>query len=94
MDPGSSQPYLQVDSSHYWVGDSASRYYNQMVSTREVSLSSDTRSQSEHLVDFGAVYNYCVEIKYNSSATPYAGSAIFLHCLGQGSTGGCVAIPQ
>ena len=93
-DPGSAQPYLQVDSSHYWVGDSSSPYYNQMVSTREVSLSSSAKSQSEHIVDYGSVYNYCVEIKYNAAGTPHAGSAIFLHCLGKGSTGGCVAIPQ
>ena len=93
-DPGSSQPYLQVDSSHYWVGDSSSPYYNQMVSTRDVSLSSEAKRLSEHIVDYGAVYNYCVEIKYNASGTPHAGSAIFLHCLGRGSTGGCVAIPQ
>ena len=93
-DPGSSQPYLQVDSSHYWVGDSTSPYYNQLVSTRNVSLDSTTKARSEHIVDFGSVYNYCVEIRYNASRTPYAGSAIFLHCLGQGSTGGCVAIPQ
>ena len=93
-DPGSKQPYLQVDSSHYWVGDSSSPYYNQMVSTRDVPLSNYTKNDSEHIVDYGAVYNYCIDMGYNTSRTPYKGAALFLHCLGRGSTAGCVAIPQ
>ena len=41
-------------------------------------------------------YQYCLNISYNADGTPYAGSAIFLHCLGDRKprTGGCVAIPM
>ena len=34
--PGSHFPYKQLDSSDFWVDDSNSRYYNQMVSVNEV----------------------------------------------------------
>ncbi len=50
----------------------------------------------EHLIDIDPQYRYCLNIGYNSEADPYAGTAIFLHCMKPGKeyTSGCVAIPE
>lgn len=90
--PGTSLPYTKVDSTHYWVGDSSSPYYNQFVSTRDVT--GFNRDVSEHLIDYGAVYNYCIDMGYNTSCTPYADSAFFIHCSSDRATGGCVSLPE
>lgn len=94
-DPGSVMPYTQVDDSHWWVGDSDSRYYNRFVSTHGTPRDW-AECTSEHIVTFGHVYNYILSLDYNKELVPHAGSAIFLHCLrAPGSpTGGCVAIPE
>ncbi len=94
-DPGSVIPYVQVDDSHWWVGDSSSAWYNRFVSDREV-VRDWAGGTSEHIVTFGHVYNYVLAFDFNKELTPGAGSAIFLHCLrSPGSpTGGCVAIPE
>ena len=54
------------------------------------------RDDSEHIVDYTYEYQYCLNISYNADGTAGAGSAIFLHCLGNRKprTGGCVAIPM
>ncbi len=51
---------------------------------------------SEHIVDYPYEYQYCLNISYNEEGKAGAGSAIFLHCLGNRKprTGGCVAIPE
>lgn len=89
--PGSALPYTKVDPSHYWVCDSESTYYNQLVSTRE-TLAFD-RAKSEHLVSYGPLYRYCINMGYNTSCIPYMGSALFIHC-GDSPTLGCIAIPE
>ncbi|MBQ7168658.1 MAG: L,D-transpeptidase family protein [Synergistaceae bacterium] len=92
-DPGCEMGYLQVDGSHYWVGDSNSGRYNTMVSTREYD--SFSRKDSEHITDYETAYKYCLNISYNESGTPGRGSAIFLHCQTKNHfTAGCVAIPE
>ena len=90
--PGTSLPYTQVDSTHYWVGDSGSPYYNRFVSTRTVTNFS--RGLSEHIIDYGFVYNYILPIGYNIGGTPHRGSAIFLHVSRGNPTAGCVSIPE
>ena len=87
-------PYLQVDDGYYWVGDSASPYYNQMVDIRQTGAVFDTAA-SEHLSTYGGkAYHYCMAVGYNKEQTPYKGSAIFLHCTDGPGTGGCIAIPE
>lgn len=90
--PGTSLPYTQVDASHYWVGDSYSPYYNQFVSTNEIT-GFDTNA-SEHIIDYGDVYNYCIDMGYNPNCTPHEGSAFFIHCDNGTPTGGCVSMGE
>lgn len=93
-DPGSVLPYKQVDAYDFWVDDGKSRYYNQMVSTREVAAD---WTSAEPLVQVDPAYNYALALDYNTDArTPGRGSAIFLHGLDPKKdwTSGCIAIPQ
>lgn len=94
-DPGNfAVPYLMVDDGYYWVGDSTSPYYNQMVDIRQTGAVFDTAA-SEHLSTYGGkAYHYCMAVGYNKEQTPYKGSAIFLHCMDGPGTGGCIAIPE
>lgn len=89
--PGTSLPYTKVNTSHYWVDDPYSSYYNQFVSTQTVSMSWNS---AEHLIDYPAAYAYAVAINYNTKCTPGNGSAIFLHCSTGNPTAGCVSVPQ
>ena len=91
--PGTSLPYTKVDSTWYWVGDSASAYYNRMISTNNVTPSWNT-ALDEHLIDMTTAYRYVLPIAYNPSCTPYVGSAIFLHCEQGKPTSGCVSVPE
>lgn len=90
-DPGTDFAYTQVDSSHYWVDDSSSAYYNQFVSTNEVTA--DWNS-AEHLIDYPTAYAYALSLNYNTKGTAGKGSAIFLHCSTGGPTAGCISVPQ
>ena len=89
--PGTVLPYTKVTASHYWVDDPASIYYNQFVTTDEVTKD---WSSAEHLIDYRGVYDYAIAIAYNKNNIPGKGSAVFLHCQRGNSTGGCVAIPK
>ena len=94
-DPGCAIPYVQVDKSMYWSGDTREgMHYNELVSLWDCPRLD--RTASEHLIDCTYEYQYCLNISYNEEGTPGAGSAIFLHCLGSRKpyTGGCVAIPM
>ena len=94
-DPGCALPYHQVSDDDYWSGDVRDGYhYNEMV--RLSDLPELDTAASEHLIDYTANYQYCLNISYNEDCVPGAGSAIFLHCLDARKpyTGGCVAIPQ
>ena len=93
-DPGiTALPYVKLDDSHHWVGDSDSKYYNQFVSTNDVEV--DWKS-SEHLIDYNPSYNYSLALDYNAELIAGRGSAIFLHCPNKsfGTTAGCIAIPD
>lgn len=91
--PGTTLPYTQVTPTHYWVGDSDSPYYNQFV---DINVTGDVfdKRKSEHLSAYGAVYNYCLDMGYNTAGTPRMGSALFLHCTNGYGTAGCVGIPE
>lgn len=92
-DPGSILPYKQLDESDYWVDDSSSKYYNQMVSTKTTPA---TWKSAEHLIRVNPCYNYSLALDYNSECVPGKGSAIFLHGLHPTKTWteGCIAIPE
>ncbi|MCI9593574.1 MAG: L,D-transpeptidase family protein [Lachnospiraceae bacterium] len=94
-DPGNfNVPYLQVHDGHYWVGDSESSYYNQLVDIRQTGNVFDKR-KSEHLSTIAGIgYHYCMSVGYNKTCTPYKGSAIFLHCIEGPVTAGCIGIPK
>ena len=105
-----SYPYIKTSVNHYWVDDSNSKYYNNLVSLNEpintfdypyiINSNQKEFSSAEHLIDYPKQYEYAVYIEYNVDGEKYEdgvgkGSAIFLHCLGdKGYTGGCVAIPK
>lgn len=91
--PGTALSYTHVTPTHYWVGDSNSPYYNQFVDTKVIGDVFD-KGKSEHLSAYGAVYNYCLDMGYNTDGTPHKGSALFLHCTNGYGTAGCVGIPE
>lgn len=94
-DPGNFKvPYLQVHDGHYWVGDSESSYYNQLVDIRQTGEVFD-KKKAEHLSTIAGIgYHYCMSVGYNKECTPYKGSAIFLHCIEGPVTAGCIGIPK
>lgn len=89
--PGSRLPYLRIDDSYYLVDDVKSRYYNQIVSLRDVDRDWES---AEHMAGMGRAYAYGLMTDYNFLAVPGVGSGIFLHCGDRHPTAGCVAIPQ
>ena len=93
-DPGSVISYRELDEHDFWVDDSSSRYYNQMVSTRQVAR--DWNS-AEELAKVVPSYNYALALDYNTEERiPGKGSAIFLHGIHPQKTWteGCIAIPE
>ena len=80
--------YKQITKNMYWVDDSKSKYYNQLVDITEVEKDWKT---AEHLIDFPEQYEYLIEIKTNPKNIPEKGSAIFLHCSKKKYTAGCVS---
>lgn len=91
--PGSILDYKVLDNHDYWVDDSSSKYYNQMVSTKNVAA---TWKSAEHLIKVNPCYNYSLALNYNEECTPGMGSAIFLHGLHPTKTWteGCIAIAE
>ena len=58
----------------YWVDDSKSKYYNQLVDISKVQKDWET---AEHLIGYPIEYEYLIEIKTNPENIPGKGSAIF-----------------
>ena len=81
--------YKQITQNMYWVDDTTSKYYNQLVDISKVQKDWES---AEHLIDYPIEYEYLIEIKTNPKNTPRKGSAIFLHCSNNNSTAGCIAI--
>lgn len=91
--PGSVLPYRKLTEYDYWVDDSGSPYYNQMVDSRETGIQ---WKSAEHMAGVSPFYNYGLALNYNEECVPGKGSAIFLHCTEEGDTGtsGCIEIPE
>lgn len=77
--------YLQVTENHVWTDDT-----NVMVD--------DASAVGEHVGTFwyDEYYDYAIDCGFNPNGIAGQGSALFLHCIGQGKdyTSGCVAIPK
>ena len=86
--PGTRLPYFQTGWWDWWNGNSGSPGYN----THMVQPNSPG-GNSENLYGAGPVYDYAVDIDYNTAGVPGAGSAFFLHVTDGQPTAGCVAIP-
>lgn len=92
--PGTILTYHRIVTGDYYVDDPASKYYNQLVNTKQVAK--DWNS-AEDLMRQSPQYNYGLIIDYNSERTPGKGSAIFLHCpksWNNTGTSGCISIPE
>lgn len=90
----SSFEYRQTSSSHRWVDDPASAYYNQWVDLASPEVRKDW-SSAETLRLVSGLYDLVVVVGHNRQpVVPGAGSAIFLHLWeGPGSsTAGCTAM--
>lgn len=83
--------YLQITPDMYWVDDSKSKYYNQLVNLSKVQKD---WGSAEHLIDYPVQYEYLIEIKTNPTDVPQKGSAIFLHCTNYEPTAGCIAVDR
>lgn len=81
--------YKQIADTMYWVDDSNSPYYNQLIDTKTIEKNWNS---AEHLIDFPLEYELLVEIKTNPNNIPNKGSAIFLHCNTGKPTLGCVGV--
>lgn len=77
MNPGASGAYIRLDSTHYWVTDIESAYYNQFVSSN--SVVADWNS-SIHLIDNKSAYAYTVAVDYNPQCAKNKAAAVFLQC--------------
>ena len=96
-DPGCAIPYVKVDDDTYWSGDPREGFhYNELVSLKDLPDLDVESGDSEHIIEYGYNYQYCLNISYNEEGVPGLGSAIFLHCFGAAKpfSGGCVAIPE
>ena len=83
--------YKQINKNMYWVDDSNSKYYNQLV---DITKTEKDWNSAEHLIQYPIQYEYLIEIKTNPYNIPYKGSAIFLHCTNNKPTQGCIAIDK
>ncbi len=88
--PETGMTWRAVTKDSYWVDDPDSTYYNQWVEGRD---GADWDS-AEALSALSKLYAYAVVVEYNTqSIVAGKGSAIFLHCKTEPTTG-CIAAPQ
>jgi L,D-peptidoglycan transpeptidase YkuD (ErfK/YbiS/YcfS/YnhG family) len=91
----SSAKYITLKTGIECIDDSNSKYYNQIINTRNPDLNKDWQS-SEDMAEI-SLYKYGIEILYNSEKTqPGKGSCIFMHIWQSSVTGtqGCTAMPE
>ena len=87
--PGTAMPYFTTDSYDWWNGNVNSAAYN-----THVRQAGNPGGASENLYGAGAVYDYAVDMGYNTARVPGAGSAMFLHVTDGAPSAGCVAIDR
>lgn len=86
--PGTKLPYRGISSDDVWVDDPESPLYNTWQSKSETQDQWNSAENMNH-----RLYTNGFVINYNTSQTPYKGSAIFFH-VGNSYTLGCVATPE
>lgn len=86
-----SLEYQEINENMYWIDDSKSKYYNQLV---DISKIEKDWNSAEHLIEYKTQYEYLIEIRTNPNNIPGIGSAIFLHCSNNKATAGCVAVSR
>jgi D-alanyl-D-alanine dipeptidase len=86
--------YVPLTKSTEGVDDPRSRYYNQLVDRSKIARV-DWQT-SEKMLRADVLYKWGLVVAHNPSATPGAGSCIFLHIWGNSSaaTAGCTAMPE
>ena len=93
-DPGYAGGWFDITDTDYWVEDPASPDYN----TRQQGPADPALApwaRFEHLADYTEAYRYAALITFNVPARGPIGSGIFLHqWTGDGSTAGCVSLPE
>lgn len=90
-------PYTRVNSTHWWVQDPESKFYNSMhtAAGADFPLTESGERGSEHLINYPTQYAKALVINFNRwPATPGRGAGIFLHVNGRGATAGCVSVPR
>lgn len=83
--------YIKITPNLYWIDDSDSAYYNQLVDITKVQKD---WKHAEHLAEYPIQYEYAIEIKTNPQNKPNRGSAIFIHCSNGNQTAGCISIER
>jgi D-alanyl-D-alanine dipeptidase len=86
--------YVALAKSTEGVDDPCSRYYNQLVDRSKITRV-DWQT-SEKMLRADVLYKWGLVVAHNPSATPGAGSCIFLHIWRNSSaaTAGCTAMPE
>lgn len=87
--PGTAMSYFQTDGFDWWNGNVSSPQYN-----THVRQAGNPGGASENLYAAGPVYDYAVDMGYNTARRPGAGSAMFLHATDGRPAAGCVAIDR
>ena len=85
--PGTKLNYTELENNMYWDLNNGSENYNRMVSY-------NPGGDCEHLIYYKKQYEYSLITDYNYNQISNKGGAIFIHCLGNGATGGCVSMPR
>lgn len=89
VNPGTRMRYFKTDGLDWWDENPSSPSYN-----LHVRRSSSPGGASENLYYSGSVYDYVVNMDYNTARTPGAGSAFFLHVSDGTPTAGCVSVDR
>lgn len=87
----SKMDFIEISDSHYWISDTSSRFYNQLVDYYPEGVYAEKMKRNDHL------YKYGVVIEYNTKdIIKGKGSAIFIHVerKSKAPTAGCVAISE
>jgi L,D-peptidoglycan transpeptidase YkuD (ErfK/YbiS/YcfS/YnhG family) len=87
--PGTAMPYFRTDGNDWWNGNVTSPAYN-----THVRQAANPGGASENLYGAGPVYDYAIDMGYNTARVPGAGSAMFLHVTDGRPSAGCVAIDR
>ncbi len=88
--PDTTYPLFEITEDTYWVTDTESESYNQLV----VGTEEKNWSSADHMISSEKSYKYGLVINYNTSdPDPALAGGIFMHC-GSGPTEGCIAVPE